>query len=47
MPIKSIDFPDNEIYLQVKAEASFNDQKIGDFIGTLLEHWDKTNKKRK
>lgn len=43
---KSMDFPSEEDYARLKAGAAKNQQKIGEFIVTILEFWEKHQKER-
>jgi hypothetical protein len=41
---RSIDFDSKDDYNRLKAAAVLSDQKIGEFIISMLDHWEKTKK---
>jgi len=42
---KTIEFANEDDYLELKAEATRNKQNVGDFIIMLFKHWKETQKK--
>ncbi|MFX0061120.1 MAG: hypothetical protein ACFFC7_02960 [Candidatus Hermodarchaeota archaeon] len=42
---KTIEFPSEEEYLTLKAQATMNKKKIGEFIVFLLKFWEENKEK--